>query len=391
MSLTTSIKRLGSSLRRLPARFMAVSDAEWALLRTVPRLSAEVVFHATAILICSLYFGWIVFRIASGLLGYPPLGAATMGVLLGFVLGTLDRHVRIQSRGAPGAYKGVVKFVRGVTISIVSIGGFLVAVDTFHADIDRALARNQQVQRVQLEHAPQFAAELASARAAMEAATSAVARSDELRSVIRQLTEAQARELAAFKDEKEGNITGNRTRKEGLGPKARGHETAAKRLSQEIAAAQAERSALTDAPQRLQHAQQRLAVINQQIDEALRVLSQGATRRVAVMMFDVLPHEPAAWLMIPFWLLIGLLPDIMVCIALGSSPNDDAFAHIRSAQDRALIAHLARYIEQMRDKAAEGRKPLEVRLVATPDAGSRVTLDVARASNEPVPHKDRAA
>lgn len=389
-STSTSDSGSGMGFRRGLASFMAVSDGEWEVMMTTPRLGAEVVFHTIAVLMCSSYFGWIIFRIASGLLAYPLLGAATLGVLSAFGLGTLDRYVRIQSRGAAGAYKAVVWKVRFATMSIVAIGGFLMAVDAFHADIDRVLAQQQQNLRLQLESAPQNAPEIASARAEVEVAMRAMVRSDELRSTISRLNNERARELAALKDEVEGNITGNVARKEGRGPKARGHETAANRLSQEAAAAEAELAGLTDAGERLQSAQERLAVVNHRIGDALQVLTQGPTQRVAVM-FQLMAHEPAAWIIVTFWILIGLLPDFMIWIALGRSTNDDAFALIRRVQDRALSTQMARYAEQMRDQAAAGLKPLEVRLVAGPSRNLRATLDTPRASNEAISQRELAS
>src|SRR5574337_273145 len=105
MNMTTTQEGPIENARRAFGRFMAVTDTEWETIRVDAKLGAEIVFQALAVLYCSSFFGWSIFNIAIGLLSYPFLGAAMFAVMAAFGLGAIDRYVRIQTRGAPEAFR----------------------------------------------------------------------------------------------------------------------------------------------------------------------------------------------------------------------------------------------------------------------------------------------
>ncbi|WP_345793320.1 DUF4407 domain-containing protein [Thauera sp. JM12B12] len=369
------------------ARFMAVCPHEWELIQTAPRLASEIVFHALAIIYCALFFAWAVFNIALGAFGYPLFAAALFGVTAGTALATIDRHVRIQTRGAPNVSRLGSYVVRIGSLFIVAISAFLMSMNTFHDDIDRVLARQSQAQRAQIEQDAQFRPELEAARQAVSRTAAAAARADQLQAAIAQMVAEQAQEWANERNECEGNVTGNVARVRGCGTKAGGHRVNAERLGRQIDAARQELAQLGDVETRSADARARLSAINTRIDAEVRRIIGGHFKRVEALL-QMTFSEPAAQLTVGFWLLVGMLPEMMMWIALNRSANDETFALVRRVQDRALAAQMARYSEQLRDVSAEGLKPLEVRLAAVPAPRTR---DTARVSNEQPSQKELAS
>lgn len=366
--------------RRQLARFMAVGDGEWELLQSYPMLSAEVVFHAVAILYCSAFFGWANFNIALGLLGYPVPGALLFALGALFGLGTIDRYMRIQSRGAADNYRTAILKVRLASVLIVAMSSFLMATNTFRDDIARVLGDDARALKARLEGRPDYAVELASARQELDAAAKVTAQADETRRNLERFTMERAQELAAAKDECEGNVTGNEIRRRGCGPRARGHETAAQRLAQQIEASQTELQQLGDVQARQHLAQTRLAKVNLKLDETVAAMAQGQSKRLEALVF-LMQTSFAAVFSVLFWILVGMLPDVAMWIAFGRSPNDASFANVRKLQEEAFTARLTKYRAELRAQAAEGLRPLDVRVALVPKVAARPS---GEAANEPV-------
>jgi hypothetical protein len=353
-------------LRRGLARFMAVDGPAWDAIRSDSRLGTEIVFQAIAVLYCSAFFAFSTFNIAAGLLGYPVLAAAAFGLCAAFGLGSIDRQLRIQSRGVQNASRGLIFHVRAGSMTIVAISGLLMAAHTFRDDVEAYLFAVAQEVRAGLEASPQYAPALESARSEVAQASQARERADALRQEISRIRVEEARAWESHKNECEGNTTGNQARVPGCGVRARGHAATATRLGQERESLAAELSEHDDADERLLLAQATLAQIDEQIDADVALTVQGASKRIEAL-FALLRTNWAAALTIVFWVMLGMLPDLMMWIALSRSPNEATYEVLRGVQDAAIRARLAQLRSTLRMHQAEELAPLDVRV--TPLAG----------------------
>lgn len=345
---------------RLLARFVAVEGAEWDLVRSDAKLGREIVFCALAVLFCSGYFVWTIFSTAQGLLGYSFPAAALFAVLSAFCLASIDMHVLIQSRGAADSLRKMGVKVRLLTMIIVAIASFLMSATTFKDDIDRMISEEAAELRAKLEVSPKFGRDFAAASAALDKASQAAARADELAREISSTKVNQARERAESMNECQGNASGNLLRVVGCGPKARGHATAARLLGDEIAAKQDELTRLGNVAEGLELARRRLAEVNAAIDSAVFARVQGKSKRVETLWILVCT-KPLALMTVAFWILVGMLADVMMWIALARSVNAAAYKSLREIQDLAFGARLAKYRAEIRRQEAEGHALLEVR------------------------------
>ena len=251
-------------------------------------------------------------------------------------------------------------------MTIVAISGLLMAAHTFRDDVEAYLFAVAQEVRAGLEASPQYAPALESARSEVAQASQARERAEALRQEMDRIRVEEARAWESHKNECEGNTTGNQTRVQGCGVRARGHAATATRLGQERESLAAELSEHDDADERLLLAQTTLAQIDEQIDADVALTVQGASKRIEAL-FALLRTNWAAALTIVFWVMLGMLPDLMMWIALSRSPNEATYEVLRGVQDAAIRARLAQLRSTLRMHQAEELAPLDVRV--TPLAG----------------------
>jgi hypothetical protein len=264
------------------------------------------------------------------------------------------------------ASRGLIFHVRAGSMTIVAISGLLMAAHTFRDDVEAYLFAVAQEVRAGLEASPQYAPVLENARSEVAQASRVRERADALRQEISRIRVEEARAWESYKNECEGNTTGNQARIPGCGVKARGHAATATRLGQERESLTAELSEHDDADERLSLAQATLAQIGAQIDADVALSVQGASKRIEAL-FALLRTNWAAALTIVFWVMLGMLPDLMMWIALSRSPNEATYEVLQGVQDAAIRARLAQLRSTLRMHQAEELAPLDVRV--TPLAG----------------------
>jgi hypothetical protein len=389
MNTSTSVSILDPARQAL-ARFMAVEGAEWDVVRSSPYLRTEIVYHAIAVLYCSAFFAWSTFNIALGLLRYPFVGAMLVGAGAAFGLGSIDRQLRIQTRGVPDASRWTIRKVRVGSFTIVGLSGLLMATHSFRDDIDAYLFQVGQAERAALERSSEYAVVIESARDEVAKAARAQERADELKREISRIRTEEARAWENYKNECEGNTTDNQTRSQGCGPRARGYEAAAIRLGQERQSVEAELGELAGAEERVVQARAVLAQVDAQIDADVGRSIQGASQRIDAL-FVLMRDNWAARFTIAFWVLLGMLPDIMMWIALGRSVNDPAYAGLRDLQMVVLQARLAEMRSRLRSQGTERLAPLEVQVTAVAGPAPKSTTAAPARPAQVVQAQERAA
>lgn len=370
---------LVDSARRRLARFMAVDDGLWSAMQVDSKLGADIVFQGLALLLCSTYFGWAIFNIASNLLGYPLPGAVLSTLMIAGCLGATDRHVMIQSRGAPDLFRALSIKIRLLSVCIIAIGSFLMATNSFKDDIGRVLFEQGRQQRAALEASPEYAAELGFERNRLRAGERQLARISELHQEHMAITDELARTWEARENECQGNTTKGQTRVRGCGAKARGHEAAANRLRQQLEAVQAELAQLEGVPASIGATKTRLDEINRRIEADVERSVRGPSKKIGALIALVRTNAVAA-LTVAVWLLIGMLPDVMMWIALGRSPNAAAHTRARVILEQAFDGGLARLRAELREKQAEGLAIIDFR--PAPIADSKAVSDKPKNGKE---------
>lgn len=349
---------------------LALSPFQRRFTATRPDLREELRFQTFALLMVPLAFGIAIYRVSISLLGYTPLHAVLFAGLAALALFTLDRHYLIQARGNPAneVRRAMLK-VRVFSVAVISLAFTLMVTDTFRSDVEGVLAQARQERRAELERSPRYQAEIDAARAAVSQAQQAAERADALSARIAELHLQRSRELKAMTDEIQGNITNGIGHQEGYGPKARGHESAAEQLGRDIETTRAQLGALGDVSARLNAAKVRLAEVDARIDAETELAYGGKTQRLEALV-PLLQNSLTAWVTIGFWLLIGLLPDLLMFAAQRQMFNHDAFVAMRAAEREDLMAEVARQRRELRQRHTERLTPIDVRiakLVTTAD------------------------
>jgi hypothetical protein len=336
-------------------------------------LRREIRFQAVALLLGPTALAYAIYKVAISLLGYTPFSAAALAAVAGFCLFAIDQHYLIQARGnASDDVRRSMYKVRFISILIISLSFALMTTDTFRTDIERVLAESRLARRAELEQSPRYQAEIDAARAAVAQEREAAEHAEALRARIAQMQTERAFSLREMTNEVQGNTTGNKVRKEGFGPKARGYEAEAKRLELEITAANVELGRLGNVAERMAAAKQQLATIDQRIDQETGLAFGGKMQRLEAMV-PLLQNSLSACVAVVFWLLIGALPDLLMLAAQRRMFNHELFAAMRAAEHEDLHAQIAHVRRELRARHTDRLMPLDVRLAAAkprPDASS---------------------
>lgn len=350
----------------LVERLMAVSETERDFIIEHPKLRREIGFQALALILCPVSFGFAVFKVAIYLLGYAPPVATALAGMAALMLFMLDQHYLIQARGnaSPEVQRAVLK-VRIFSIMLISLSFGLMASYTFHADIDRLLAEAKEAKRAELAQSPKYAQAIASARAALERAEEAQRAAADLRAEVLRLQVLRASALQNMRNELEGNIINGKQIAAGYGPKARGYQAAAERLGREIQAVEQRLVDLGDAPAQVAEARGRLAKLARQIDAEVQLAVNGPSRRLDAL-GQLLQSSFSACLAVCFWMLIGMLPDLLMFAAQRRSFNHELFRAMRAVEEEDMQANIAHLCRRLRQRQADRLAPLEVRIAAVP-------------------------
>jgi hypothetical protein len=350
------------------ARFMAVSDREWRAIKSVPRLYREIKFHVSTLALCTASFGFAVANVAHGLLDYAWLAAICFGGVAAFGLYTIDKHFLVQARGAGDANRSGIRKVRFASMFIVGLSFVLLATDSFREDIDRVLAQEGGHVRSNLEQSDEYAPELQSAHASVDAADRAVSRASELVTEIARLKVKQSAEMEGVTNECEGNVVDGQVFHPICGPKARGHKAEADRLGREIDVDQAELRQLGDVSGKQTAARTALSQINNHIDADVARATQGASKKLDAIVGLVASNLSAA-LAVLFWIAVGMIPDALMFLAQGRAFNHETFAKARTVDEEVSEADLASARSDDRQQRTDALKPIDVKISIVPKPG----------------------
>ena len=255
----------------------------------------------------------------------------------------------------------------------------LTAADTFRDEIGQVLDAAKVARRTELEQSARYKLAWDQAQDALTAAGEAAKRAEEAHARIARLKIDQAAAWEEYRNQCDGNTTGNVTRRSGCGPKARGAEAAANRLGLEIAAQEQDLARLGDIEGRTEAARRQFDQINARLDEEAARAVGGAPQKVDALIL-MLEHGWSARFTVAFWFLIGLVPDLLLFVAQSKAFNHDLFVQARQIQNEAVMASLAQIRRELREEQANGLAPLEVRLTAVP---SPLSATASAPANEP--------
>ena len=354
---------------------LATSPFERHYIAGSPRLREELGFQTLALLMVPLALGFAVYRVAVSLLGYAPGSAAGLASMAGIALFALDRHYLIQARGSQSADVRLAMLkVRAFSILVISLAFVLMVTDTFRSDIEGVLAEARRERRAELERSPRYQAEIETARDSLSQAQEQAERANALRARISTLEGERSKALQDMTDEIQGNITGATVRQEGFGPKARGHQSTANRLQRDIEIAGDELRDLGDVSARIKAASARLAEIDARIDAETELAYGGKTQRLEALV-PLLQNSLSAWVSIGFWVIFGMLPDLLMLAAQRRMFNHDEFAAMRAAEQEHIRADIAHGRRELRRIHTDRLPPVDARLAA-------VAVDPARAAQD---------
>ncbi|MGH8598324.1 MAG: DUF4407 domain-containing protein [Gammaproteobacteria bacterium] len=353
-----------SDSSNLMDRIMAIGTVERAIIAIEPKVREEIRFQFVALCLCPPAFGYSIHRVAISLLGLSTFAALGLAVVAAYGLFTLDRHYLIQARGdsSESVRKAVIK-IRVLSAVVISVSFILTSTYTFRNEIDQVLAGRVELRRTQLEESQRYKQERLGARDAVDRVRRAIEHADELRARAAKREVEQLTAWQEYTDQCEGNTTGNKTRKSGCGPEARGAKRLAERLEMEIAAANRELAQLNPLASGLALAQEKLATIETRID-AEAVGSVGGPRHRVDAMIELLENSFSVGFVMIFWLLIGLIPDVLMFAAQSRMFNHEVFERMRVVQNEAIFAAIARVRQELRQQQTDILRPLDVRLVS---------------------------
>lgn len=340
------------------ASFLALGEHEWRMAMSASRIHHDLLFQATALILCPLWFGVTVFNVAVNLFEFSWLNALGMLLVAAFGLWVIDSHYLIQTRGIEGGLGGILK-VRLATLVLLAISSMLMATFSFKDDIDRVLNEERAVQRAELEQSPQF--RLAPLREEVGHAEEAAVRVTELRLAIGQLELDRTQALESMRNECEGNTTDGRARARGCGARARGYEAAAERLSKQIAVLVTQQAQAETLAKTLPKAQAKLANVEKSIDEAAVSSTGGPTKRLAVLV-GLMIAAPWNFLIVVWWVALGTILDLPIWMAQGRAFNRKDYVAARKLDQQALDLKLAQWQAQLREQQAAALPEIEVGL-----------------------------
>jgi hypothetical protein len=359
--------------RSLMERIMAISEVERGFIARNPKLRREIVFQVFALMVCTVALGSAIYADAVNLLGHNPVKALVFGLAAAMCLFALDNNFLVQARGnASAEVRRSMYKVRAVSIAMITISFMLLTTDTFSTDIERVLADQRQAKRAELEQSPRYRPEIEGARAAVAQASEAARRAEEQQARILDLKTNQARAWEEHTNQCLGNTSGNKIRRRGCGPEAGGAEALANRLGAEIQAAEQDLARLGNVGERMASAKQQLAAIDGRIDAETELAFGGKSQRLTAMV-PVLQEDLSAWIILIFWALAGMLPDMVMLWAQRPLFNNELFARMRAAEQEDLTAQIAEARRELRQAHTDRLAPLEVRLTPVPslsDTGS---------------------
>jgi hypothetical protein len=354
-------------------RLMAINAVERQIIRTDPKLRLEIGFQFVALVFCPPFLAFAVYKVAIGLFAMSSAAALLLAVSVAFGLFTIDRFFLVELRGdaSASARRAVLK-VRALSVALIATSFVLSAADTFKDEISQVLDAAKAARRTELEQSARYQAEWAEARNAMAAASEATKRAEEAHAQIGRLKIEQARAWEEHRNQCQGNTTANKKRTPGCGPEARGAEAAANRLGLEIQTADQDLIRLGNVEERMLAARRQFEKIDTRLDgEAARAVG-GAPQKVDALIL-MLENGWSARLAVAYMFLIGLVPDLLLLVAMGRVPNHDLFVQMRQIQNETVMARLAQIRRELRQEQANGLAPFEVRLTAVPPPQSATT------------------
>lgn len=373
-----SVETVGAS--SLMERLMAIDAVERQTLRKDPKVRQEIGFHFIALVFCPPFLGYAIYKVAVSLFGLGMVSASLLAGSVAFGLFAIDRYYLVQARGntSPTVRRAIYK-VRAVSVAMIASSFILTAADTFSDSIAQVLDAAKAARRAELEQSVRYKLAWDQAQDALTAAGEAAKRAEEAHARIARLKIDQAAAWEEYRNQCDGNTSGNVTRRSGCGPKARGAEAAANRLGLEITAQEQDLARLGDIEGRAAAARRQFEQIDARLDaEAARAVG-GVPQKLDALIL-MLENGWSARFTVAAWFLIGLVPDLLLFVAQSRAFNHELFVQARQVQNEAVMASLAQIRRELREEQANGLAPLEVRLTAVP---SPLSSKASAPANEP--------
>lgn len=340
---------------------LAVGDIEWSRIKNDDRLVSELRFQAVAVIFSSVWFALTVGNVAIKLFQYGLLRAVLLAAGAAYALYLIDQHYLIQRRGTPLGLAGGFNKVRYVTGVILMISASLMSTGVFEGDIERVLSEERDALRAQLAQSPAFKVEFDVASEAVVRLSQAAQRASALEIEIGQRELELTETSEEYRNQMEGNTTGARSRYEGRGRIARGLEAKEKRLAKQIETLQQQLGQVRDSAAQLPDARRSLAQIEARVSDETARRVGGPVKRLNVLLSLVFA-DFAACVIVVFWIVVGMLPDLLIWRAQGQSSNHVLFADARAFELEFHRAEAARQRRELRDRQAAALSPIEVSL-----------------------------
>lgn len=323
-----------------------------------PKTARRLAMRALAIMVGSVAFTFGAYQFTHLLLGKEGLSALGFSVFCGAMLFLVELF-NLDEVLTTERMSGRVWTTRLAVIFVMVLASLFAAVGPMQTSIDSHLANARQASAHALENDSRFKARLDSARAATEQASKDVVREKQLLAKLNELNAAHAAAKANADNERNGNVgTDGRKRETGCGPNCRGWEAEATRIDAERTAVSHELSALAGSSSRLATGQSALDKVGRQIDAETAVLHGGATDRLDAML-KLLWQSGVAVLIVLFYLLLALLPELLTVNALSpSGGHKKVLTDLNELEARSMEAAVQRLRVKLRDGQERERQPL---------------------------------
>jgi hypothetical protein len=319
------------------------------------------VFQAFALIISS-----VAFVVTTGMYSYVLLGNSLwqsigLALLVGAILFAIDRVTLTDMRSNPGVGRGKAWVVRIATVFMALMLAILNGVQSHKDDIARIQAANANADAASRLQSPDMTARVEASRAALRQSQADAQRRDALR---QQLTAAQyevakaeaelARELGGAFDPSTGV-----QRVAGRGPKAIHFEAVRDAARQRASALQAELLALGDVDARNTQAEATLKSLQEDALKKGQAEQQGAAKKIEAL-FELLCHEPTAWISFGYGVVLALFPEILLLCAMARQPSiEEVYTAITPLERRRTNALIAQSAMAMKAEIAARARRME--------------------------------
>lgn len=358
---------------------LGLSQAQYAAIAG-HKAARNLAIRGIAISVGSIAFGMAVFSFTRALLEYDILPAMAFALVCAGILFLIELN-NVQDILATGKIGWKLVLTRIAVIGMMFLSSVIMAIFPMERDIRAHLAKSAQLSTQQLENDSRFKAQLEAARRATEQSSKDVVREKALLQRLNELNTSYAAAKSKAENECKGYVDADdgRKRDKGCGTIAGGFETKATRLDTERTSVSHELSALAGSSERLNSAQSRLDDINGQIKAEADVLKGGAASRLGAL-WSLMLNDGRALMVVGFYLVLSLLPEIMVLTAL-SKPGvyQPVFDDLNAIEKRTATRNLQKLHAETRD---EGLKPM---------TASHINVHSGQVAKKDIPSKPKAA